>query len=68
MIEKKCNSDESWNNNKCLCECKKHNVCKKINIWNRATRSFQNGKYLANIMDDSGTSCDEIINADAKTK
>ena len=27
--EKKCNSYQWWNNDKCQCECKKHHVCEK---------------------------------------
>ena len=30
-------------------------------IWNLSTCSCENGKYLANIMDDSAITCDEII-------
>ena len=33
---------------------------KKI-VWNPATCTCENGKYLASIMDDSGIICDEII-------
>ena len=58
---KKCNSDQWWNNDKCLCECKKCHACKKDYIWNPATCSCQNGKYLASIMDDSAITCDEYI-------
>ena len=28
----KCHSDQWWNNDKCLCECKKH-VCEKDYVW-----------------------------------
>ena len=28
--ERKCNSDQWWNNDKCKCECKKRHVCEKI--------------------------------------
>ena len=28
-MEKICDSDEWWNNDKCLCEYKKHHVCEK---------------------------------------
>ena len=28
--ERKCNSDQWWNNDKCLCEYKKRHVCEKI--------------------------------------
>ena len=61
LIEKKCNSDQWWNNNKWQCECKKRHICEKHYIWNPDTCSCENGKYLANIMDDSATTCDEII-------
>ena len=40
---------------------------KKI-VWNAATFSCENGKYLASIMDDSAIICDEIIAADIKAK
>ena len=33
---------------------------KKI-VWNLATCTCQNGKYLASIMDDSAIICDEVI-------
>ena len=29
--------------------------------WNSATRNCENGKYSANIMDDSAIICDEVI-------
>ena len=44
---------------------KKH-ICKKKYIWNPATCSCKNGKYLASIMDDSAITCDEIIDMKAK--
>ena len=34
---------------------------KKIMIWNPATCSCENGKYLTSIMDDSVITCDGII-------
>ena len=34
---------------------------KKDYIWNPSTCNSENGKYVANIMGDSGISCDEII-------
>ena len=46
---------------KCWCECKKCHVCEKDCIWNSATCSYENGKYLASVMDDSAITCDEII-------
>ena len=55
----KCNSDQSWNNDTCLCECKKRHVFEKDYAWNPATCSYENGKYLASIMDDSAIKCDE---------
>ena len=39
---------------------KKHH--EKDYIWNPATCSCKNGKYLASIIDDSVITCDEIIN------
>ena len=57
----KYSSNQWWNNNKCWCECKKHNICKKYYIWNPATCNCENAKYLASIMDDSAIIFDEII-------
>ena len=56
-----CNSDQWWNNCKYQCECKKRHVREKYYIWNRATCNYENGKYLAGIMDGSAIMCDEII-------
>ena len=64
---RKCNSNQKWNNDKCRCEWKNHNLCEKDYIWNPATCSCKNGKYLANIMDDSVITCGEIIDAEAKS-
>ena len=36
-------------------------MCEKDYIWNPATCSCKNGKYLASIIDDSVITCDEII-------
>ena len=63
---RKCNSNQNWNNDKCRCECKKHNVHDKDYIWNPAIYSCENGKYLASITDDSVIMCDEI-KQEAKT-
>ena len=35
-------------------------MCEKDYIWNPATCSCENGKYLASIIDDSVITCDEI--------
>ena len=51
------------NDDKCWCECKKHNVCEKDYILNPVTCS----KYLANITDDLVIMCDEIIDAEVKS-
>ena len=40
---------------------KKHRVCKKYYTWNHVICSYQNGKYSANIRDDSVVTRDEII-------
>ena len=58
---RKCNSNQKWNNDKSLFECKKHNICEKYYIWNSAACSCENGKYLASIIEDSVITCDEII-------
>ena len=67
MREQKCNSDQWWNNNNCLFECEKRDVCEKDYIWDGSTCSYQKRKYLAIIMDDPATTCDEIIDAEAKS-
>ena len=46
----KCNSDKWWNNDKRFCECKKGRVFDKDYIWNPATCTCQNGKYLVSII------------------
>ena len=58
--ERKCNSNQRWNNDKCRCDCKKH-ICEKYYIWHPSTCICENGKYLASILDDSVITCDEII-------
>ena len=65
--DKKCNSDQWWNNDKCCCECKKRHLCEKGYVWNPTTFSCENGKYLANIMDDSAVIFNEIIYAAVKS-
>ena len=64
------NSNQIWNNDKCLCEYKnptEHRVCEKKN-WNRATCSCKNGKYVASITDNSVITCDHIINDKISSK
>ena len=39
----------------------KHHICEKDYIWNPATCSCKNIKYLASIIDNSVIMCDEII-------
>ena len=53
-------------------ECKKHQVCEKDYLWNPSTCNCENLKYLANVMDNSTITSDEIIElydeaADAKS-
>ena len=45
----------------------KNIICEKDYIWNHATCSCKNGKYLENILDNSVITCDEIIDAEAKS-
>ena len=57
---RKCNSNQNWNKEKCQCGCKnpkEHHVRGKDYIWNSATCSCKNGKYLANVIDDSVITC-----------
>ena len=52
---RKDNSNQKWNNNKCKFDCenlKKHNVYKKNYIWNPATYSYENSKYVGSVIDD----------------
>ena len=42
-------------------ECKKCHVCEKDYVQNLATCNYENGKYLASIMDDLVIMFDEII-------
>ena len=65
---RKCNSNQWWNNDKCRCEYEKRHVCEKDYIWNPATCSFENGKYLESIMDNSAIMCDEVMSYDEETK
>ena len=65
---RKFDSNQKWNDVKRRCECKKHHICEKDYIWNPATCSCENSKYLANIIDDSVIMCDEIIEVDAEAK
>ena len=58
---KKCNSDQRCNSDKYHCECKKHHLYEKDDIWNPAICSCKNGKYLASIMDVSAITCGEVI-------
>ena len=50
---RKCNSNQWRNSDKCRHEWRKRHVYGKDYIWNPATGSCENGKYLASIMDDS---------------
>ena len=47
------------NNDICECECKKIHVCETDYMWNPATNSCENVKYLATIM--NKIICDKII-------
>ena len=61
--DRKCNSNQKWNNNKCQCECKNlkdHFICKNGYFWNPAKCSCENGKYAGSI-GNSVVICDEII-------
>ena len=55
------------NKRKCRCESKKHHISEKKYIWNPSTCICENGKYLAIILDDSVSTCDEIIEKTVST-
>ena len=56
----KCDSDQWWNNDKCWCECIKRHICEKYYVCNTATCNYENGKYLASVLDDSAIISDKI--------
>ena len=63
--DRKCNLSQKQINNKCRCECKnlkKHHACKNDYIWNPATCTCENGKYLASVINDLVIMCDATIN------
>ena len=64
---RKCNSNQWWNNDKCLCGGKNH-IFEKGFIWNLAICNCENGKYLASIIDNSVITCDEIIDGHTAAK
>ena len=57
-----CNSNQKWNNDKCLYECKKYLTCKKDYSWNPSACVCEKSKYLKRIVDDSVIVCDYILN------
>ena len=64
---RKCNSNQNRNNDKCRRQCEKHHTCGKDYIWNPATCSYKNGKFITSIVDNLIITCDEIIDAEAKS-
>ena len=66
--ERKCNSYQWWNNDKCICDCKKRHVCEDY-ACSPATCRCENGKCLSSTMEDLAITCDEIIESyDEKTE
>ena len=55
----KYNSGQWQNSDKCRCECKNIIYVKKNYVWNRATCTCENEKYLASFFDK--IICDEIV-------
>ena len=66
-VVRKCKSNQKGNIDKYKCECKKHSICEKYYIWNPATCSCKNGKYLANITSNSVITSDEIMDRNTKS-
>ena len=56
--ERKSNSDQRWNNDKCWGEYEKLHIYEKDYTWNPPTCNCKNGKYLESIMDNSTILCD----------
>ena len=46
---RKCNSNQNWNNDRCRYKCKNHHIWENDYIWDHATCSCENGKYLAKL-------------------
>ena len=64
LNDRKCNSYQTWNDDKWRCECKslkERHICKIDYIWNTAAWTYKNGKYLASIINNSVIMYDEII-------
>ena len=62
--DRKCNLNQKRNKNKCQCKwknLKQHHICEKDCLWNPATWSCENGKYVESIIDNSATTCNQII-------
>ena len=57
-----CDSNQKWNNNKCLCKCKKYPPCKKDFSWNPNICICKNSRYFKSAVDNSVIVCDQIIN------
>ena len=60
FIGRKCDSDQWRNNDKCWYECIKRHICEKDYVCNTATCNYENGKYLASVLDDSAIISDKI--------
>ena len=61
---RKCNLNEKWNIDKYDASAKKHHICQKHYIWNPATCTCKNGKYLGSIIDNSVITCDKILDVE----
>ena len=46
----------------------KIHVCEKDYVWNHAAYNYENGKYLASIVDDLAIMGDEIIDVDDEAR
>ena len=58
---KKCYSNQSWNYDKCQCECKKRHACENDYFWNTATCNCKIVKHPSSIKYDSAITCDKVI-------
>ena len=58
--KRKYNSNQWWNNDKCWCDCKEHDIFEKDHLCNPSTCIYKNETYLASIIGDSVITDDKL--------
>ena len=59
--ERKCNSNQKWNNDKCRCECKKHNICNLINSVTKNSYGYDEKQMKIKLDSDDKLSLNKTI-------